>query len=392
MVTFATGDGTAKAGTNYTATTGPVIFNPGETSKTVTIPILDTVPLAASETVNLALGAPTGGATLGATSTATLTITKLNQPGTLQFSATAYGAIAGTGTGTAADHRRPDRGDRPPRDGRVRRRRRARRQPGVQYTPVAGTLNFGPNDTSEAFTVPILDGGPPGNVAVGLVLGNPGGGATLGATSSATLTIVEPAAPTIAPSNGGLAPPSTSAPSGGGPGPIVVAVQPVANARGITAIAVQVQRGPRPGPAQYVGNYGYFIDSAGRDGVLGTNDDGAIPIRSVSYDPSTSTATVIPASPLPRNGLYRIVIDRGASTSLGTGLTDTSGNLLSGDGSGTPGGVYVAQFGVPTPTGRAVRSVVARPSRPSRATTIRAHAVATPTVHHAVAVHLRPHA
>jgi CSLREA domain-containing protein len=381
QVTFATGDGTAKAGTNYTATTGPVIFNPGETSKTVTIPILDTVPLTGNVTINLFLGAPTGGATLGATSTATLTIVKLNQPGTLQFSATAYGAIAGTGTGTARITVVRTGGTGLPVSVAYAAGG-GTAQPGVQYTPVLGTLNFGPNDTSETFTVPILKGGPAGNVTVGLVLGNPGGGALLGASAAATLTIVEPATgSTIAPSNGGLAPPSTAAPSGGGPGPVVVAVQPAVGARGITSIAIKFNEALNPGPAQYVGNYGYFVISAGRDGVLGTTDDGATAIRSVSYNASTSTVTVVPASPLPRNGLYRIVINRGASASLGTGLTDTSGNLLSGDGSGTPGGAYLAQFGTATPTGRTARQVVARPARPSHATTIRAHAVPTRRLH-----------
>ena len=37
-VTYATSDGTATAGTDYTATTNQLVFNPGETNKTLTFP------------------------------------------------------------------------------------------------------------------------------------------------------------------------------------------------------------------------------------------------------------------------------------------------------------------------------------------------------------------
>jgi len=75
-VMFATSNGTAMAGSDYTATTQTVNFSNGDTAnKTVSIPILDDTVVEGSETVNLALSSPTGGATLGNPSTATLTIT-----------------------------------------------------------------------------------------------------------------------------------------------------------------------------------------------------------------------------------------------------------------------------------------------------------------------------
>jgi len=36
-VTFSTGDGTAMGGTDYVSTSGMITFNPGETSKTITV-------------------------------------------------------------------------------------------------------------------------------------------------------------------------------------------------------------------------------------------------------------------------------------------------------------------------------------------------------------------
>ncbi len=70
---FATANGTATAGSDYTATTGTVTFMPGMTSQTITVPILgDTTP-ESNETFTVTLTSPTGGATLGtAVGTATL--------------------------------------------------------------------------------------------------------------------------------------------------------------------------------------------------------------------------------------------------------------------------------------------------------------------------------
>ena len=42
-VNFATSDGTAKAGIDYVATSGTLTFAPGETSKTVTVSVINDV-------------------------------------------------------------------------------------------------------------------------------------------------------------------------------------------------------------------------------------------------------------------------------------------------------------------------------------------------------------
>jgi uncharacterized protein YkwD len=76
-VRYATSDGSARAGTDYTATGGTLTFNPGDTSKTFTITILNDGLADGNETVNLTLSNATGGAKLGSPSTAVLTITDL---------------------------------------------------------------------------------------------------------------------------------------------------------------------------------------------------------------------------------------------------------------------------------------------------------------------------
>ena len=64
-VTLTTSNGTATAGSDYTAVRQTVSFADGDTAnKTVTIPILDDTLFEGNETVNISLSTPTGGATL----------------------------------------------------------------------------------------------------------------------------------------------------------------------------------------------------------------------------------------------------------------------------------------------------------------------------------------
>jgi uncharacterized repeat protein (TIGR01451 family) len=73
-VNFTTSNGTASSGSDYGLSAGTLTFAPGETSQTFTVPIIDDTTSEGTETVNLALSGPTGGATLGSQSTAVLLI------------------------------------------------------------------------------------------------------------------------------------------------------------------------------------------------------------------------------------------------------------------------------------------------------------------------------
>jgi Calx-beta domain-containing protein len=73
-VSYATSNGTATAGSDYTATAGTLTFAVNQTTKTFTIPVTNDTLVEGSETVNLTLSNPTGGAALGAQNTAELTI------------------------------------------------------------------------------------------------------------------------------------------------------------------------------------------------------------------------------------------------------------------------------------------------------------------------------
>ena len=74
-VTYATSDGTATAGADYTATSGILTFAANQTTKTFTILVTNDTAVEGNETINLTLSNPTGGAALGAQNTAELTIT-----------------------------------------------------------------------------------------------------------------------------------------------------------------------------------------------------------------------------------------------------------------------------------------------------------------------------
>ncbi|MFM5960209.1 MAG: Calx-beta domain-containing protein, partial [Dolichospermum sp.] len=85
-------NGTATAPSDYNNTAITVNFANGETSKTVTIPIVNDTQFEPNETVNLTLSNPTGGVTLGTQTTAVLTILNddLPQPGIISFNSANY--------------------------------------------------------------------------------------------------------------------------------------------------------------------------------------------------------------------------------------------------------------------------------------------------------------
>ena len=101
--TFATTDGTAVAGTDYTPVTTTVVFADGDTSsRLVTVPILQDAAAEPDETVNLALAEPGGCAVIGAESAATLTIVDDNRPIVADPAFTVGGTVTGLeGTGLA---------------------------------------------------------------------------------------------------------------------------------------------------------------------------------------------------------------------------------------------------------------------------------------------------
>jgi len=92
-VAYATANGTATAGSDYTATAGTLVLAPGQTSKIVSVPVIGDDDFEPDETFTLTLSNPVN-ATLG-TATATATIT--NDDNAIASPGHYNGTVAGSG-------------------------------------------------------------------------------------------------------------------------------------------------------------------------------------------------------------------------------------------------------------------------------------------------------
>jgi hypothetical protein len=87
-IDYATSDGSATDGLDYTGVSGTLTFGDQEFIKSFDVPILSDPAIESAETVILTLSSPAGGTMLGARNTATLTIADNLNPGTFQFELT----------------------------------------------------------------------------------------------------------------------------------------------------------------------------------------------------------------------------------------------------------------------------------------------------------------
>lgn len=181
--------GSATPGADYTVVTNTLTFAPGQTVRTFSVPIVNDTSVEFDETIRLILFEPTGGATLGSVSNAVLTILDNdNGSGSLAFTTNRFfvsetGAVAvvsvqrtsgttgtvtvnlSTSDGTAVD--------------------------GVHYAGVNTNLTFGNGVTLQTVSILIADDGAVNaDRTINLALSGPGGGAQLGGTSNAVLTVV----------------------------------------------------------------------------------------------------------------------------------------------------------------------------------------------------------
>jgi hypothetical protein len=143
-VQYATSNGTATSGSDYTATRGMLTFAAGDSTATFRVPVVDDSTGERSETVRLTLSNPTGGASLGTPTTARLTIAD-NEP-VVQFT--------GNWVGGSFEVRRTGPADvtvtveYAATDGTA--------VAGVDYEPLAGTLNFAPGVTTRVIPIRII--------------------------------------------------------------------------------------------------------------------------------------------------------------------------------------------------------------------------------------------
>lgn len=191
-VDYATSDDTATAGSDYTASTGTLSFADGETGQSFSVPILDDSVYEGDERFGLSLSNVAGGASLGTLATASVTIVEDDPPppaGSLQLSASGFSvaengasvAISITRTGGSAGAVSVDYATS---DGSA--------TAGSDYTASAGTLNFADGETSQSFSVAILDDTlTEADEGFSVTLSNVIGGASLGTPATANVTITD---------------------------------------------------------------------------------------------------------------------------------------------------------------------------------------------------------
>jgi Calx-beta domain-containing protein/CARDB protein len=184
-VPYSTSDGTALAGLDYTAASGVLTFASGQTSKTFTVPIVNDTLAEGGQTVNLALGTPTG-ALLTTLSAATLTIADNDSGGTVAFAAPTFSVVEDAGTVTITVVRTGGNGGITVQYATADGTGKA----GTDYQSRSGTLTFAANESSKTFAIPVGNNtGSSANKSVLLTLSNPSG-AALGTPSTATLWVV----------------------------------------------------------------------------------------------------------------------------------------------------------------------------------------------------------
>jgi hypothetical protein len=186
-VAFATADGSALAGSDYTAASGTLTFAPGELTQVVAVPVLDDAADETDEAFAVVLSNAAGAILVDGQGQAV--IADDDTADTLQFQAGAFSlgeggrnvvvtvTRAGTLAGTVSV-------DYATADGSA--------VAGSDYAAALGTLTFGPGVAVRRFQVTVAsDTLDEGDETVALVLDNPTGGAVLGATATAVLTIVD---------------------------------------------------------------------------------------------------------------------------------------------------------------------------------------------------------
>lgn len=188
-VNYATSNGSATAGDDYTANSGTLTFADGETSKDIELQIIDDISIESNETLTVTLSSPSGGASIGTPAVMTVTIIEDDVPGTLAFSAGTASISEDGGSVTLVVSRTSGNDgivtiDYSTADGTA--------IAGQDYTSKSGTLTFGNGVTTQEVTIDILD-----NVVINedktftVNLSNVGGGATAGTPASVTVTILE---------------------------------------------------------------------------------------------------------------------------------------------------------------------------------------------------------
>ncbi len=243
---------------------------------------------------------------------ASFTIPVFNQPGTIQFASTLESVSDNAGSVTLlVDRTGGTLGTITANYSTVDYTAIA----GQNYVASSGTVTFQDGQSFAAITIPILN-----NLVVGantgffVGLSSPTGGASIGQAAGTGVVVLN--------TNRDLVPPT------------ITSLLAIPNGNQIDGFVLTFDKAMDPTRASLLSNYYVFLTSGGAVNV-GT----PVPLAAAEYNPANNTVTLVPTAPLPGNRFYEVL----ANGSVGTALTDVSGNLLYG--SSGPNTNYVAYYG-----------------------------------------------
>jgi len=188
-VNFASANGTATAGSDYTANSGTLTFLAADTTKTITITTADDAEYESPETVLVTLSSATGGATIGdAQGIGTLNDNEAPPAcGGISFTIVSYNAVT---EGSPSTFIVTKTGTTPSSCSVNYATANVTATAGSDYTAKSGTLSFTSSQTTQTVDVSTTDDAVMESAEdFSLALSSPTGGATVGTPGSATATI-----------------------------------------------------------------------------------------------------------------------------------------------------------------------------------------------------------
>jgi Cellulase (glycosyl hydrolase family 5)/Calx-beta domain len=238
-VDFATSDGTAVAGGQYTTMSTTLNWADGDTStKAMSIPISNATPFSGTKTFNVTLSAPSGGAALGTPAAATVSIngdavaSPPPAPGTVALTAASSAVGQGAGTVNLTVARTGGSSGAvsiayATSDGTA--------HASTDYTSKSGSLNWASGDSAaKSIAVAISNSTPfSGSRSFTVTLSTPGGGVALGTPASASVAITGDA---VAPP-GSLALSASSYSANQNAGTLAITVTRTGGSKGIVGVS-----------------------------------------------------------------------------------------------------------------------------------------------------------
>lgn len=187
-VSYATSNGTAIAGSDYTATSGTLNFAIGEASKPVSVPTIDDAAVESAETVILTLSNPVGAVILDGTGLGTINDNDVPPPCSgVTFTISSNGAVteganslftvtkSGTATGSCSVNYATANGTA---------------IAGSDYTAASGTLTFTTAQASQTISIATTDDAIIESAETfSVALSSPTGGSAVGTPGSANATL-----------------------------------------------------------------------------------------------------------------------------------------------------------------------------------------------------------